>query len=306
MVSKKHIYDADDRKSLLQAEREEITAYHVYRRLAERLKDDEQRRVIKQMAADELTHYQVLEKITGQPMSYYKGRYILFYLITRFLGLTFGLKLLEKDERAASLNYTQLIGQYPALKKELIKMQEDELVHEEKLVDLIQEEKLEYIGSVVLGLNDALVELTGALAGYTFAFQNTQLIGLTGLITGISASFSMAASEYLATRQKSGNSTENKMDDKALKSSVYTGISYIITVIFLILPFLLIKQPFISLAISLTVAVLIIFVFNYYISIAKGYHFKKRFTEMALISLGVSAFTFLVGVLIKEFIGIEV
>ena len=65
---------------------------------------------------------------------------------------------------------------------------------------MIQEERLEYVGSIVLGLNDALVELTGALAGYTFAFQNTRLIALTGLITGIAASLSMASSEFLAHR----------------------------------------------------------------------------------------------------------
>jgi VIT1/CCC1 family predicted Fe2+/Mn2+ transporter len=178
------------------------------------------------------------------------------------------------------------------------KIIEDEERHEEELIAMIDEEKLNYIGSVVLGLNDALVELTGALAGYTFAFQNTRLIALTGLITGISASLSMAASEYLSTRQEGG--------DDALKSALYTGSAYVFTVIFLILPFLLIQNPFISLVASLVVAVLIIFIFNYYISVAKDYDFKRRFGEMAAISLGVAGISFLIGVLVKQFIGIEV
>ena len=50
------------------------------------------------------------------------------------------------------------------------------------------------------GLNDALVELTGALAGLTFAFKDSRTIALAGLITGISASFSMAASDYLSNK----------------------------------------------------------------------------------------------------------
>ena len=34
---------------------------------------------------------------------------------------------------------------------------------------MINDERLQYISSMVLGINDALVELTGAPAGFTFA-----------------------------------------------------------------------------------------------------------------------------------------
>ena len=53
---------------------------------------------------------------------------------------------------------------------------------------------------MVLGLNDALVELTGTLAGLTFALANARLVALAGIITGIAATLSMAASNYLAER----------------------------------------------------------------------------------------------------------
>jgi len=155
------------------------------------------------------------------------------------------------------------------------------------------------MGSVVLGLNDALVELTGALAGLTFALQNTRLIALAGLITGIAAAFSMAASEYLST--KSEDSEKN-----ALTSSIYTGIAYIFTVFFLILPYLLVSNYMLCLALTLLIAIAIIFFFNYYISVAKDLSFKKRFLEMAVISLGVAGISFGVGFLIRTFIGIEI
>ena len=92
----------------------------------------------------------------------------------------------------------------------------------------INEERLNYTGSIVLGLNDALVELTGTLAGLTFALQNTKLTALAGLITGIAASFSMAASEYLSQRSE-GES------ERASTSALYTGVAYICTVALLIL-----------------------------------------------------------------------
>jgi VIT1/CCC1 family predicted Fe2+/Mn2+ transporter len=214
--------------------------------------------------------------------------------MARFFGITFGIKLLENSESEAIDAYKKTSEILPEIRE----IMEDEERHENELIDMIDEERLNYMGSVVLGLNDALVELTGALAGYTFAFQNTKLIALTGLITGISASFSMAASEYLSSRQEGG--------EDALKSSMYTGGAYVFTVIALILPFMIIKSPFVSLGVTLAIAVFIIFIFNYYISVAKDYDFKKRFFEMAVISLGVAAISFLIGVLIKKYIGIDV
>ncbi len=97
-------------------------------------------------------------------------------------------------------------------------MARDEQHHEEKLIEMIDEERLQYMGSVVLGLNDALVEFTGALAGFTLALNDTKLIALTGSITGIAAALSMASSEYLSTKSEK---THNK---RPVKAAIYTGI----------------------------------------------------------------------------------
>jgi VIT1/CCC1 family predicted Fe2+/Mn2+ transporter len=151
---------------------------------------------------------------------------------------------------------------------------------------------------MVLGLNDALVELSGTLAGLTFAFQNTRLISLSGLITGIAATLSMAASEYLSSK------ADNQ--DNALKSAVYTGSAYIVTVVLLVLPYLLISNPFVALGIMIGVVVFIIFFFNLYISVAKNIGFKKRFLQMIIISLSVAGLSFLIGVGIEKILGVNV
>lgn len=80
-----------------------------------------------------------------------------------------------------------------------MEIQEDELKHEQKLLGMLDETVLRYLGSIVLGLNDALVELTGVLAGLTFGFQDSKMVAFSGLITGIAAAMSMAGSEYLST-----------------------------------------------------------------------------------------------------------
>lgn len=280
-------------KKLLKDQQDEINAHHMYMKIADMIDDPHNKKIVRQVAKDELSHYERIKAITKKDVKPQKLKIMMRVFITRILGLTFSIKLFEKAEAQALDNYGDIDDSLDFV-DEII---EDEERHEAELIGMINEERLNYMGSIVLGLNDALVELTGALAGYTFAFQNTRLIALTGLITGISASFSMAASEYLSTRQEGG--------DDAIKSSVYTGFAYIFTVIFLILPYLVIQNPFVSLAMTLTVAVLIIFFFNYYISVAKDLNFKRRFLEMAVISLGVAGISFLIGVLVKTFIGIE-
>jgi VIT1/CCC1 family predicted Fe2+/Mn2+ transporter len=47
----------------------------------------------------------------------------------------------------------------------------DENQHESALLQLLDEEQLRYTGSMVLDLNDAQVELTGALAGLTLSLK---------------------------------------------------------------------------------------------------------------------------------------
>jgi len=275
-------------------QRNEITEYHIYSRLAKRVKG-ENSEVLQESADDEFKHYKFWEKYSGEEVKPSKWKVFKFYWITRLFGLTFGIKLMENGEEGAQEMYEEAT-QYIPEAREIV---EDEDKHEHKLIAMLKEKKLDYVGSIVLGLNDALVELTGALAGLTLAFQNTRLIAIAGFITGIAASFSMAASEYLS--KKADEESSN-----ALTSALYTGLAYIVTVLILILPYLLIDNYFFCLGLTLVLAILIILGFNYYIAIAKDLNFKKRFIEMAALSLGVAAFTFGISYFVRMFFGVDV
>jgi len=217
-----------------------------------------------------------------------------YFLIAKIFGITFGIELMEKGEEKAQTTYEK-ISQFVPSAKGLV---EDEDEHEKELVDLIDEERLRYVGSLVLGLNDALVELTGALAGLTFALQNTRLTAMAGLITGIAGSLSMATSEYLST--KSEGSLRNPS-----KATVYCGVAYVITVLFLIFAYFVFSDPFLCLGFAFLNAVMMIFIFTFYISVAKDISFRSRFSEMLLISLGVAALTFALGFVIRLFLNME-
>jgi VIT1/CCC1 family predicted Fe2+/Mn2+ transporter len=202
---------------------------------------------------------------------------------------------MEMGEGAAQANYDEIARVIP----EAANIHDDEHEHEQRLLEMLDEERLQYAGSVVLGLNDALVELTGALAGFTLALQNVRLIALTGMITGVAAAMSMAASEYLSVRAEGSRQQPGR-------AATYTGIAYIVTVVLLILPYLLFPNYYLDLAIALTTAVLIIAVFNFYISVARRVPFRPRFLEMAGISLGVAALSFGLGYLIRLWLGVDV
>lgn len=276
-------------------QRDEISSYHTYLALAQITKDDNNRQVLKKIAEQEMMHYTTWKRYSKADVKPNRVQIRFYYWVARLFGLTFGIKLMEKGEEKAQKDYLPLLNVIPEI-EQVIKEEE---VHEKELLDMIDEESLKYAGSMVLGLNDALVELTGALAGLTFAFQNTRLIALAGLITGISASLSMAASEYLSRKAEAG-------EQSPIKSAVYTGIAYVFTVVLLILPYLVISNYLICLFWTIFNAILIIAVFNFYISVAKDMDFRKRFVEMTSISLGVAVLSFLIGNIIRQVIGIDV
>ena len=286
---------ADTKRQLLDYQCNEITEHHIYHRLARAQKSPENRRILERIAEDEKRHYEQWKGYTGEEAQVNWTKVRIFCWIARFFGLTFGTKLMERGEVAAQESYADL----PAEIDEVTAIAKEENEHENALLGMLDEERLRYIGSVVLGLNDALVELTGALAGLTLALQNTRLIALTGSITGIAAALSMAASEYLSTKTESAAR-------QPVKAAVYTGTTYVITVVLLIVPYLVLGNYYVSLACTLSIAVLIVALFNFYISVAMDQPFKKRFAEMAVLSLGIAGLSFLLGLVLRVLLGVGV
>ncbi len=288
-------YSKETIKALNRLQQDEINAYHIYLKLSKIIKDKNNAGVLARIAGEERKHYDVFSGYLKHEAKPNRGYVARFIFLARVLGLTFALKLMEKKEASVEL-YQKAMTEIPDIKGVI----EDEEKHENELLGMLDEERLSYMGSVVLGLNDALVELTGALAGFTLSMQNSRTIALVGLITGISASLSMAASEYLSSRTEA----DGKVSPK--KASIYTGIAYVITVILLILPFFLISNYILSLIVTLLIAILIIAFFNYYLSVANDQPFFARFGEMTLISLGVAAVSFGIGFLVNKFFGLDI
>lgn len=273
----------------------ELNGAAVYQKIAGFTKDEKDRETLLSISNEEYRHAEIFSRYSGsilKPNSFIVAYYT---IAARLLGYTFVIKMMERREDSGITRYRDEIDRIPEMKDIL----EQEEIHEQKLLDILDEERLHYVGPMVLGMNDALVELTGALAGYTLAMRNTNIIAMAGLITGISATLSMAASGYLASREAG--------EKNAVKSSVYTGTAYLVTVVLLIIPYLILPANgyLWALAIALMMAFAIIAVFNFYISVTRNRPFFQGFLVMAGISSGVAIISFFVGILVKKALGIE-
>lgn len=280
---------------ILRAEKDEIVGYEVYTFLSNKSKGENKETIYK-IAQDELKHYNYLKDITKKDASA-NSFTLFFYRILAFLfGVTFVIKLFEKREVSSADLYSSLKDKYPNLQE----VEEDEERHEQELIALIEEERLNYVSSIVLGLNDALVEITGTIAGLTSALQNSKAIGVSALITGVAASLSMAASEYISKK------VDVSSERNPLKSSIYTFVAYFVAVLLLVLPFFFVSNYYIDLALSIVIGFVIILVFSFYVSIVQDRSFSSIFLQMFLIVIGVVAVTFLLGYISRKLFNISV
>ena len=157
-----------------------------------------------------------------------------------------------------------------------------------------------FAGNIVLGLNDALIELSGVLVGLTLAFQDSKSILVAGLLTGVAASLSMGASSYLQAKQEAHEGSGKH----PVTSASYTGLAYILTSCCLLLPFLLLSDHFLALGVMVGVVFSIIAGFTYYVSVLRKQSFIKNFFEMAAISTSIGLVSFVIGYFLQGVVGV--
>ncbi len=283
-------------KKALKQQQNEINDYALYSALSRREKDAQNKSVYESIALEEKGHYLFWEKITGKTVEPNHLLIKWYILLTMLFGTSFALKLAEKREGDAEAFYKSLFDTYPEAKE----IYAQEMKHERELINMLHDKKLLYAGAIVLGMNDALVELTGTLSGIALAFDKSMVVGVTGAIMGIAASMSMAGSSYLEAKEN---------PDEAIAPAVYaayTGVSYIATTFFLVLPFFIFSSINISLASMFVAAFTAIVIYNFYISVAKDQSFSRRTAQMLLITFGVALISFAIGYGVHHYLGIQI
>jgi len=216
-------------------------------------------------------------------------------LLATIFGLTFSIIKMEQGEAKAQKAYAELSKKIPEVKTFI----QEEARHEKALIDMLDEKRLNYLSSIISGLNDAWIELVGELAGFAFAFQDPRLIGFAGLITGIAQFLSSSASEIQIYFTRKDEETRSK-----LKASVHEGIIYLITIILLVLPYFILENFWLAFIITGISAFFMLSFLTYYVSVIKGLSMKSMFPIMLGIMIGVGTIAFIIGWITKTIIGI--
>lgn len=285
---------------------EELFAYKLYSALADRFPDGESRMMLTELAEQELSHVRFWVGVGGfSESSVHASRlkYLLLLTASVVLGPAFTIRWLERGEDRAIAAYKGILddGALTADQRESVrKMLQEEEEHERLLERGVEDERRLYLGAAVLGLNDALVELTGGLTGLASSISDPKLIGFASLVVGVAASMSMAASNFLSV------DIGEESELRAGKAAAYTGIAYIVVVVGLVLPFFLLTDRRMALVISWMSAVAIIAGFSYYSAVMQGRSFLRRFGIMLGLGLGVAVISFGIGRALGAMIGIEV
>ncbi|MFO7612646.1 MAG: rubrerythrin family protein, partial [Clostridia bacterium] len=120
---------------MLADQQDEITAHHLYNRIAGIVKDEKNSLIIRRIAGDEIKHYNRLRALTKKEIKPQKAKIFMFFWLARILGLTFVIKLLEKGEGKAVKAYSKDSGEF----KDMLVIIEDEERHEAELIEMIDE-----------------------------------------------------------------------------------------------------------------------------------------------------------------------
>jgi len=280
--------------------REEYRDYTIYKALAATESIPEFKKILLEFVEHEKGDYEFWSSLSKQKQFHVGALDIFFHKLIRTLfGLTFTIKLLEGREKGASKRYKEYITSISdkTLREKIESIVTHEQYHERKLLEQIGEGRLKFVSSIVLGLNDGLIELTGALVGFSFALGENALVALAGTITGVSASLSMAASAYMQARYEKGKDP--------VVSGLITGLSYSIVVAVLVAPFFIFETTLAALF-SMAGAVFVILVgVSSYSSVLLEKPFPRQFGEMFIFSVGIAIIAFFIGLAFRSLTGVS-
>lgn len=134
-------------------------------------------------------------------------------------------------------------------------------------------------------------------AGFLGVTSSTLFAGISGFIVGFSAAIAMGSAAYLQAKQDPHRS--------AWMSAIITGISYILSVVALAIPYFLTQNMSHAFTYSILVGMMLIALLTFYSAVVFDRRFLREFTETVLLMLVTAAATFLLGKFLGRVFGIH-
>jgi len=280
---------------------DEFADFILYDRFSKRVSDNSSfAEALRQLSATEKRHYEFWKKyLPDEEPKFSRAKLFLVLLLQRLFGITFAVRYLERHESRVIKEYKSVESLIPEEDRAAFdEMIRDEEQHEKEFGRRVESSSVRYISFVVLGLADALVEISGIHAGSLGIYNVTEIAGLAGVIAGGAASLAMASAAFAQAKQG--------FQGSAGLSAIYTGASYFVAAVLLATPYFLTKVMVDALAASLTLAVTILALATYYSSVISGKPFSRDFAEILLILLGATVVLYFFGYFIRIETGISI
>ena len=277
------------RKEMIGYCESEYKDHLVYLKLSARETDSGRKKILEQLSQQEEKHFlfwkEILDGYNPKPHRFLQ----IFILILRYVfGITFTVKYMERHEKRMIAIYRSIRPQFDGeAGTQLEEMIADEEKHEDYFIGQIDEGVVKYLGFIVLGLADAIIEITGVHAGFLGVTGSTTMAGVAGLIVGFAAAISMATAAYLQAKQDT--------ERNSFTSAMITGFSYILAVVSLAFPYFLFDSMLVAFIASLIMAMLLTAYFTFFTAVIFERNFGKEFLESTLLTLGTALATYLFG-----------
>ncbi|MBI2609975.1 VIT1/CCC1 transporter family protein [Candidatus Giovannonibacteria bacterium] len=194
----------------------------------------------------------------------------------------------------------------------------DEFKHEDALISESISKRIrpERIRDIFLGMNDGIVEILGAVSGFFAALQTASTVLAAALTVAVAGAISMAAGAFVAISSESEVSRTEYLKKKFLReslevdgkekpflSALVVGISYFVGSLFPVLPVFFGAR---SVAAPLIVAGIMMIVVSYIAAFLSGMDIRRRISiNLIIMALAVSV-TYIIGLAVKSFLGINV
>jgi VIT1/CCC1 family predicted Fe2+/Mn2+ transporter len=302
--------------------KDELLDHETYLRLKKSEKSSEIRSLLQRLADKEEEHIRIWSMLLGKASSSVKKpafigvRVFLLRLLRKTLGIGFVTRLLERDEESGLERYKAGLKSGVMSerdKKYLRRVIGDEAEHETSFAGKVEQYsgELGYTQSIILGLNDGLVEIVAMVAGLATVATSSFIVVIIGLIAGISGTLSMAGGVYLSS--KSEGLVEDAMDKEKKtvrvspsKEGYYTGIYYFVGALIAILPFIFGVGGAVGILLSIVLVSIALVIASTIIAVISGTSIRKRSLEMLAVSLGAAFVTILFGTFAKIHFGVSI
>jgi VIT1/CCC1 family predicted Fe2+/Mn2+ transporter len=278
----------------LHCQKMEITQHRTYQRLTQLVKTGELATTLENIAEDEQAHYGYWQQYTGREVKPDEFQILLYSIFSRIFGVSFVMKLMEKEEIREQLICANLRGEI----QDIDSIIAQEHHHESLLTSLIDERHLAYVGAFFRGMYIAIVQITGVLAGLNLALHNARLIAIAALAVGVATGLTMGGVGYLNSQVERRKTGSRESLWNQLKNPLITCVADIGMVFVLVSPYLA-MEGYAALAVSIFVSLVIIGLFAFYISVIQDDSFVKRISQMIMISIITAVLSFVAGNLLS-------